>query len=92
MGKARCGSGAHVNKNLSVCRLDLADHKYLRTPEIHKLEQPGQVESTKTLERFWEWSEHGRMPIVIDATSCSYTLRQYADNLPGAAIKCKAGH
>jgi D-lactate dehydrogenase len=34
----------------------------------------------KTLERFWEWSEHGRLPIVIDTTSCTYSLRQYADN------------
>ena len=37
----------------------------------------------KTLERFWEWSEHGRLPIVMDTTSCTYTLRQYADNLNG---------
>jgi D-lactate dehydrogenase len=35
----------------------------------------------RTLERFWEWSEHGRLPIVIDTTSCTYTLRQYAGNL-----------
>jgi D-lactate dehydrogenase len=35
----------------------------------------------RTLERFWDWSEHGRLPIVIDTTSCTYTLRQYAENL-----------
>lgn len=34
----------------------------------------------KTLERFWEWSEQGRLAIVIDTTSCTYTLRQYAEN------------
>jgi D-lactate dehydrogenase len=34
----------------------------------------------RTLERFWEWSGHGRLPIVIDTTSCTYTLRQYAGN------------
>jgi D-lactate dehydrogenase len=34
----------------------------------------------RTLERFWEWSGHGRLPIVIDTTSCTYTLRQYAEN------------
>jgi D-lactate dehydrogenase len=34
-----------------------------------------------TLERFWEWSDHGRLPVVIDTTSCTYTLRQYAGNL-----------
>ena len=35
----------------------------------------------RTLERFWGWSEHGRLPIIIDTTSCTYTLRQYQDNL-----------
>jgi D-lactate dehydrogenase len=35
----------------------------------------------RTLQHFWEWSEHGRLPIVIDTTSCTYTLRQYKDNL-----------
>ncbi len=35
----------------------------------------------RTLERFWEWSEKGRLPIIIDTTSCTYTLRQYAGNL-----------
>jgi D-lactate dehydrogenase len=34
----------------------------------------------RTLEHFWEWSEKGRLPIVIDTTSCTYTLRQYAVN------------
>jgi D-lactate dehydrogenase len=24
---------------------------------------------------FWEWSEHGRLPIIIDTTSCTHTLR-----------------
>jgi D-lactate dehydrogenase len=40
-----------------------------------------QVTRQRTLERFWEWSEHGRLPIVIDTTSCTYTLRQYTGNL-----------
>ena len=35
----------------------------------------------KTLEHFWKWSDHGRLPIVIDTTSCTYTLHQFADNL-----------
>ena len=35
----------------------------------------------RTLKRFLEWSEQGRLPIVIDTTSCTYTLRQAADNL-----------
>jgi D-lactate dehydrogenase len=40
-----------------------------------------QATRQRTLERFWEWSEHGRLPIVIDTTSCTYTLRQYTGNL-----------
>ena len=40
-----------------------------------------QATRQRTLERFWEWSEHGRLPIVIDTTSCTYTLRQVAGNL-----------
>jgi D-lactate dehydrogenase len=40
-----------------------------------------QATRRRTLERFWEWSGHGRLPIVIDTTSCTYTLRQYAGNL-----------
>jgi D-lactate dehydrogenase len=36
---------------------------------------------SRTLKKFWEWSEHGRIPVVIDTTSCTYTLRQYKDNL-----------
>jgi len=40
-----------------------------------------QATRLSTLKHFWEWSEHGRIPIVIDTTSCTYTLRQYKDNL-----------
>jgi len=32
----------------------------------------------RILERFRAWSEDGRLPIVIDTSSCTYTLRQYA--------------
>jgi D-lactate dehydrogenase len=28
----------------------------------------------KTITKFWEWSEHGRYPILIDTTSCAHTL------------------
>lgn len=40
-----------------------------------------QATRQRTLERFWEWSEHGKLPVVIDTTSCTYTLRQYVNNL-----------
>ena len=42
-----------------------------------------QATRQRTLERFWEWSGHGRLPIVIDTTSCTHTLRQYVGNLSG---------
>jgi D-lactate dehydrogenase len=29
----------------------------------------------------WEWSEHGKYPIVIDTTSCTHTLRTCKDDL-----------
>ena len=28
----------------------------------------------RTLDCFWDWSEQGRLPIVIDSSSCAYTL------------------
>jgi len=39
-----------------------------------------QATRQRTLQRFWEWSDHGRIPVVIDTTSCTYTLRQYKGN------------
>jgi D-lactate dehydrogenase len=33
--------------------------------------------------KFWEWSEHGKLPIVIDTTSCSHTLRTCSKDLSG---------
>jgi D-lactate dehydrogenase len=35
----------------------------------------------QTLHKFWDWSEHGQYPIVIDTTSCTHTLRTCADAL-----------
>ncbi len=40
-----------------------------------------------TLEKFWRWSEEGRYPIVIDATSCAYTLRSAGADLEGIALE-----
>jgi D-lactate dehydrogenase len=28
----------------------------------------------RTIERFWEWSDHGKLPIVVDASPCTYGL------------------
>lgn len=35
----------------------------------------------RTLTSFWDWSEGGRLPVVIDTSSCAYTLRTCADVL-----------
>jgi D-lactate dehydrogenase len=34
-----------------------------------------------TILKFWEWSERGKYPVVIDTTSCTYTLRTCSDGL-----------
>jgi D-lactate dehydrogenase len=28
----------------------------------------------RTIERFWQWSERGRLPIIVDASPCTYGL------------------
>lgn len=38
----------------------------------------------KAIKNFWEWSEHGTFPIVIDTTSCTHTLRTCSDSLSEA--------
>lgn len=35
----------------------------------------------ETIAKFWEWSECGKYPIVIDTTSCAHTLHECQDSL-----------
>ena len=35
----------------------------------------------KTLTQMWDWSEHGKYPIVINTTSCTHTLKTCGDDL-----------
>ncbi len=35
----------------------------------------------KSITKFWEWSEGGKFPIVIDTTSCTYSLHSTEANL-----------
>jgi D-lactate dehydrogenase len=35
----------------------------------------------KTVTQMWEWSDHGRYPIVIDTSSCTHTLVSCGDDL-----------
>jgi D-lactate dehydrogenase len=36
---------------------------------------------SRTLNHLWEWSEQGHLPVVLDASSCTYTLRTCGDVL-----------
>jgi D-lactate dehydrogenase len=33
-----------------------------------------EIAANRTIERFWEWSDKGRLPIVIDTSPCTYGL------------------
>jgi D-lactate dehydrogenase len=44
-------------------------------------QQAYQATLHKTLQQMWTWSEQGKYPIVIDTTSCTYTLRTCSDDL-----------
>ena len=35
----------------------------------------------KTIAKFWEWSEGGKYPIVIDTTSCAHSLHTCSEYL-----------
>jgi D-lactate dehydrogenase len=36
----------------------------------------------RTVARFWDWSDGGRLPIVIDTSPCTYGLRSCRSQLP----------
>ncbi|WP_438305865.1 FAD-binding and (Fe-S)-binding domain-containing protein [Streptomyces sp. HUAS TT11] len=38
--------------------------------------------ATRTLEALWKASDHGRLPVVCDASSCTHGLEQLPDTLP----------
>jgi D-lactate dehydrogenase len=35
----------------------------------------------RTISDFWKWSEQGRLPVILDASSCAYTLRSSSAEL-----------
>lgn len=35
----------------------------------------------QSIEKFWEWSEHGKYAIIIDTTSCTHSLRTCLNSL-----------
>ena len=45
-------------------------------------DQAARETEIKLVRAMWEWSEHGKIPIVSDFTSCTYTLIDHAHLLP----------
>ncbi len=43
--------------------------------------QANQTMLRQTLQRLWDWSSQGNLPVVIDTSSCLYTLRTCAEQL-----------
>jgi D-lactate dehydrogenase len=37
-------------------------------------DQAHQVAVNRAIERFWAWSDHGRLPVVVDTSPCTYGL------------------
>jgi D-lactate dehydrogenase len=37
-------------------------------------DQGHHVAVNRAIERFWEWSDHGRLPVVLDTSPCTYGL------------------
>jgi len=37
-------------------------------------EPANHIAANRTIERFWEWSEQGRWPVVVDTSPCTYGL------------------
>jgi D-lactate dehydrogenase len=40
-----------------------------------------------TLQKFWDWSDHGRLPVIIDSSSCAYTLKSCQKSLNAEDLK-----
>lgn len=41
----------------------------------------------RTVNEFWEWSDGGRLPILTDASSCTYTFRNAGKDLTGQTLE-----
>ena len=70
----RANINLHIPENVTgnCCGMPFASKGYKQTY---------QATLHRTLMQMWEWSEHGKYPIVIDTTSCTHTLRTCHDDL-----------
>jgi D-lactate dehydrogenase len=51
-------------------------------------ERAGEWLRRRLIARMWEWSQHGRVPIIMDTSSCAWSLRARAKDLPAADREC----
>jgi len=70
----RANINLHIPENVTghCCGMPFASKGY---------NQAAQLALHQTLTQMWEWSEHGKYPVVIDTTSCTHTLRTCSDDL-----------
>ncbi len=66
------------NVNGHCCGMPFASKGY---------KQAYQLRLHNTLMQMWEWSEHGRYPIIVDTTSCTHSLRTCSDELNAEDVK-----
>jgi len=70
----RANINLHIPSNTTghCCGMPFASKGY---------KQAYQTTIHRTLMQMWDWSEHGKHPIVIDTTSCTHTLRACGNDL-----------
>lgn len=39
------------------------------------------ISANRTIQQFWEWSQNGKLPVVVDSSPCSYALLQCRPHL-----------
>lgn len=64
---ARAGVPIHIPENVAgnCCGVPFSSKGF---------EPAHEIAVNRTIERFWEWSDKGRLPIVIDTSPCTYGL------------------
>jgi D-lactate dehydrogenase len=87
------GSDSHLSLSETLVTIAKRANIYLSIPENAAGHCCGMPFSSKgyiqayqatlhsTLLEFWEWSEHGQYPVVVDTTSCTHSLRTSKDDL-----------
>ena len=71
---ARAGVPLHLPRDAggTCCGVPFSSKGY---PQAHA------IAANHAVERFWEWSGQGRLPVVVDTSPCTYSLLQCRDSL-----------